>query len=429
MFAIPKVAADVLRVAAPTLLAGLSGPLAPVAAAVATAALNGWLGPPPPGKDDAPRVATPGEIAAAVQEHAGEPDFVRELRRAELDAQRYEAESGIAFAKIEAQDRADARGATRDTGLARPQFYAGMALVAVSLLMLFGVVAGCVMAITGNLGLDPAQAQIAIAAFGLIGTVVGIFQAVAIQVLGFYFGSSAGSREKTDQLGGALQDLGAALADKAAAPAPPPPPPPVVAVPPVAPVPAPVPDGGAPRPSRFIGLVDRLLGHEGGYSDHPADNGRCTNFGITIGTLGDWRGEAVTCDDVRALPRAEAKEIYYARYWNALRCDELPPGVDWIVFDFGVNAGVGRAARTLQRILAKRDPSLKVDGVVGPLTVAAMAKASPRDVVEEFHEERMRHYRGLSTWGVFGTGWTRRAESVLADARAAVASGAVPLAA
>jgi len=96
----------------------------------------------------------------------------------------------------------------------------------------------------------------------------------------------------------------------------------------------------------------------------------------------------------------------------------LPSGVDYMVFDFGVNAGVRRSATFLQTILAKRDPSLKVDGAIGPLTIAALAKASPRAIVDEFHEAKMVHYRSLPTWQTFGAGWTNRANDVLAQARA-----------
>jgi soluble lytic murein transglycosylase-like protein len=245
--AIPQIVANILKVTAPTLLAGLAGPFAPIAAAAATAALEAWLPSVRPSASGEPPKAKPAEIAAAIANNADDPRLLFDLRKAEVDLQKLEAENHFKFAELEVRDREGARALARDTGLARPQFIAGMALVGVALLMLFGVVVGCVMALTGRLALDPAQAQIAIAAFGLIGTVVGIFQGVAVQVLGYFYGSSAGSRDKTDQLGGALEDMGSALAEQAqSAPRPAPAPPPVVVVPPP---PAPAPAPAPPAPS------------------------------------------------------------------------------------------------------------------------------------------------------------------------------------
>src|SRR3712207_9421373 len=77
-------------------------------------------------------------------------------------------------------------------------------------------------------------------------------------------------------------------------------------------------------------------------------------MGITQATLARWRGEPVTAEDVRALTEEEAREIYSAGHWNPLRCDALPPGLDLMFFDFGVNAGPGASARLLQRALAVR---------------------------------------------------------------------------
>lgn len=435
---LPSVVADVLRVAAPTLAAALGGPLGPVAAAVASTALNAWL---PSTEVRAGSPTTPAEVVGIIQAHAGDPKLLLDLRQAELDLARYEREMGFRFAELEQKDRSEARAVARDTGLARVQFYAGMSIVALSMLMLFGIVTGCILALNGAITIDPAAAPISVAAFGLLGTVTGVFQAVSAQVLAFYFGSSAGSADKQTQIADTMRDLGSALGDAAKAapakpapapvPAPAPAPPPVVVVPTPAPAPAPAPEPVPPpvQASRFVTLVDKLFEHEGGWADHPSDPGGCTNLGITLNTLRDWRqNPAATCDDVRALTRAEAKEIYRARYWNVLCCDRLPAGVDYEVFDFGVNAGPSRAARFLQTILARREPTLKVDGVIGPLTLAAVSKATPRDIIEEFHAARMEHYRSLSTWPTFGAGWKKRADEVreaaLADAAVALKAAA-----
>ena len=66
----------------------------------------------------------------------------------------------------------------------------------------------------------------------------------------------------------------------------------------------------------------------------------------------------------------EAKRIYRAKYWDAQRCDELPAGVDYAVFDYGVNSGIGRSKKVLQRVVG-----VTADGVLGPATMRAVGRA------------------------------------------------------
>lgn len=153
--------------------------------------------------------------------------------------------------------------------------------------------------------------------------------------------------------------------------------------------------------------LHRLLAHEGGYSDYPSDPGGPTKFGITLAVYRQYAKPGVTAANVRAMTIGEAEAIYRARYWDVLRCDELPAGVDDAVFDYGVNSGADRAARALQRIVAVKD-----DGVIGPLTLAAAARRDAADVINALCDERLRFLRGLRTWPVFGKGWTRRVAEV-----------------
>ena len=116
---------------------------------------------------------------------------------------------------------------------------------------------------------------------------------------------------------------------------------------------------------RALALV---LVHEGGYVDHPADSGDATNLGVTIGTLADWPGRPATKAEVKALTKATVAPIYRRNYWNAVRGDELPFGVDFCVFDVAVNSGKGRAIPSLQRAFSVVD-----GGKIGPLTLSAAA--------------------------------------------------------
>src|SRR4029079_3582164 len=111
----------------------------------------------------------------------------------------------------------------------------------------------------------------------------------------------------------------------------------------------------------------RLLAHEGGYSNHPSDPGGPTNFGITLADYRKYIDARGTAADVRRMSVAQAKAIYRSKYWNAMRCDELPAGVDYAVFDYGVNSGIGRAPRVLTRVLGMNGSS----STVTPEVIAA----------------------------------------------------------
>jgi lysozyme family protein len=155
--------------------------------------------------------------------------------------------------------------------------------------------------------------------------------------------------------------------------------------------------------------LDRLLAHEGGYTNHPADPGGPTNFGITIYDYRRYVKPGATAADVKAMTVDQAKRIYRARYWDAQRCDELPAGVDYAVFDYGVNSGIGRSKKVLQRVLG-----VKADGVIGPETMRVALAADPKTVVNAICDERLAFLKRLRTWPVFGRGWERRVIEVRA---------------
>lgn len=162
----------------------------------------------------------------------------------------------------------------------------------------------------------------------------------------------------------------------------------------------------APDPTadaRFARALDHVFRWEGGFSDDPADPGGATRFGITRATLAEWRGEAVSVADVRALGRDEAAAIYRARYWDACRCGAMPAGLDLLVFDAAVNQGAGRAVRLLQAALG-----VARDGVIGPATLGAARSADARAAIVEFAARRMEAYGMLATFPRFGLGWSRR---------------------
>lgn len=162
----------------------------------------------------------------------------------------------------------------------------------------------------------------------------------------------------------------------------------------------------------FDAALTEILRHEGGFVNHPRDPGGMTNLGITRKTLEGWLGRSVTEAEMRALTPETVAPIYRQNYWDALRCDDLPPALALCVFDFGVNAGPKRAARMLQGLLG-----VAIDGQVGPVTTAAAksvaaAKGGAAGLVKAYQDSRRTYYRGLPTFGTFGKGWLRRVDSV-----------------
>jgi len=151
-----------------------------------------------------------------------------------------------------------------------------------------------------------------------------------------------------------------------------------------------------------------LLAHEGGYCNDAADPGGPTNFGITIADYRQYVKADATAEDVRAMTVDEAERIYRARYWDALVCDALPAGVDYAVFDYGVNSGIGRASRVLRRMLKLPEDTATVTDAV----IAAARAADARALIGTICDERLAFLQSLKTWNVFGKGWSRRVADV-----------------
>lgn len=147
--------------------------------------------------------------------------------------------------------------------------------------------------------------------------------------------------------------------------------------------------------TNFTTCLAFVLAHEGGYVNDPHDPGGETNFGISRRAYPDL--------DIAGLTRAQAAAIYRRDYWDRVRGDDLPAGLDALVFDDAVNAGRGGAARRLQQAIG-----VAVDGVIGPRTLAEAALAVEVAALDETAARRMAHYGALSTFDRFGLGWSRR---------------------
>jgi lysozyme family protein len=149
---------------------------------------------------------------------------------------------------------------------------------------------------------------------------------------------------------------------------------------------------------------------EGGYVNNPADPGGATNMGITLATLRQWSDDpGLGAPQVEDMRLRTARAIYRSLYWNPLRADALSCGVDLMVFDMGVNAGIWRSGRLLQRTLGFTGE--EVDGCVGPETLEAAGKCDARTLVDDLAERQTAFYRGLTDFKTFGTGWLDRTQA------------------
>lgn len=274
----------------------------------------------------------------------------------------------------------------------------------------FAAAGGLVYALIAGAAIGEQQAALVVA----LALILGVLLALTCAVVNWFSGSSLGSWTKNFVPAGGGQ--GAAE-------------PPVVIPPPddqslPAPAPSEPGTGGTEPPEPPVSEADNfprvhrvIAGWEGGYSDHPSDPGGATNFGITLETLSDWRGKAQTKADVKALSYDEALKIFRAKYWTPLRCDRMPVAIALMTYNAGVNSGISRGARFLQECLNKQGAGLEVDGSVGPLTLAAAAKADVRRVVDDYAAAYEAFYRSLKTFPTFGKGWLNRLSDVTARAR------------
>lgn len=143
-----------------------------------------------------------------------------------------------------------------------------------------------------------------------------------------------------------------------------------------------------------------VLVYEGGYINHPRDPGGATNFGITQRVYNAYTGSNKS---VREITKAEVSDIYKRQYWDAVKGDDLPSGLDFAMFDFAVNSGPSRAITFLQRILGVAD-----DGHIGAITMRAISQADTSDLIVKLCNARMAWLKTLSNYDVFGVGWKRR---------------------
>jgi len=153
----------------------------------------------------------------------------------------------------------------------------------------------------------------------------------------------------------------------------------------------------------FDKSLQLLLKHEGGFVNHERDPGGMTNLGVTKKVYEEWLGYEVDKQDMMKLTPEDVAPIYLNNYWVKANCDELPSGLDYVVFDWAVNSGVSRSSKGIQKCCGAEP-----DGVIGPKTLQLILKQDTNFMIEKFKEVRQSFYEGLNHFDAFGRGWTRR---------------------
>jgi len=162
---------------------------------------------------------------------------------------------------------------------------------------------------------------------------------------------------------------------------------------------------------KFEEALRYLLAEEGGYVNHPKDPGGVTNLGVTKRALEDWKGGTISNDEMRSLTPEKVAPFYRQQYWDKCRCEDLPPGVDFLVFDTAVNMGPGAAAKLLQEAVGA-----KVDGVIGPMTLAMAKTTMHYAAVVQMSFLRALRYMKTKNIEIFGAGWASRLKRVQGEA-------------
>lgn len=129
--------------------------------------------------------------------------------------------------------------------------------------------------------------------------------------------------------------------------------------------------------------ISALIRREGGYVNNPADAGGPTKYGVTQAKLSQALGRPASVADVVSLTEVAAREIY-RRDFAAAGLETAPEAVHELLLDVYANHGPGNFARIVQRSLA-----VKVDGVFGPKTRAALAVADGPHLYREICAARL----------------------------------------
>ena len=155
-----------------------------------------------------------------------------------------------------------------------------------------------------------------------------------------------------------------------------------------------------------------VLKSEGGYVNDPADHGGETNLGVTKAAWISYLDvKELPVNAMRELTKEKVKPFYKKLYWDRVCGDDLPSGIDYLAFDFAVNAGTGQAAKFVQRAVGA-----VADGAIGPATMEKVIKTTPMDLLTSFSTQKENFYKAIvaknPTQAKFLKGWLTRTAAV-----------------
>jgi len=166
--------------------------------------------------------------------------------------------------------------------------------------------------------------------------------------------------------------------------------------------------------NNFGKSLDHILQAEGGFTADPKDLGNhlpdgragCTNMGVTQAAWEEYVGHKVSTTDMKALTKEQVGKFYKNRYWDRVKADALPIGLDFLAASFAINAGVGSSAKLIQKCI-----NAVPDGMIGPRTLQAISGTDSKELIEKFSEAKTNYYKSLKLFSLYGHGWLNRVES------------------
>lgn len=157
----------------------------------------------------------------------------------------------------------------------------------------------------------------------------------------------------------------------------------------------------------FYKSFERVIGHEGGYTDDPNDRGNWTSGKVGEGELKGTKFGISAMSyphlDIKNLTLDEAQTIYFNDFWVKNGIDQLPKAMQHQMFDASINHGFRNATKMLQRAVDVAD-----DGIIGKNTMKAVGQYDQLNLVLLFNNERLKFYTDIRTWSQYGKGWARR---------------------
>jgi lysozyme family protein len=159
--------------------------------------------------------------------------------------------------------------------------------------------------------------------------------------------------------------------------------------------------------SNFDQSLKLVLKSEGGYVNNPKDPGGETMMGVTKNAWSTWLKRPIADGEMAKLTVADITLFYKALYWDKSYCNQLPTGIDYMVFDASVNMGVGQSIKLFQKSLGGVP-----DGIIGPNTMKLINEMNVKTMIDKFSAQKEQFYRSLSTFATFGKGWLARIEHV-----------------